>query len=64
MYISNPQKHHSIEQYIQLTYKEIDYWISQFMKYFIPCIYTFVALFVITIYITIIIPMMNVISEV
>lgn len=64
MYMKNPLQHHSIEQYIQMTYQQIDYWIAQFIKYFIPCIYSFVALFVITIYISIIIPMMNVISEI
>lgn len=64
MYIKNPQQYQSIEHYIQLTYQEIDYWISQFIKYFVPCIYAFVALFVITIYISIIIPMMNVVSEI
>lgn len=64
MYMKNPLQHESIKQYIQMTYQQIDYWIAQFIKYFIPCIYGFVAIFVITIYISIIIPMMNVISEI
>lgn len=64
MYLENPKQHQSIENYIQLTYKQIDFWVAQFIKYFIPFIYGFVALFVITIYISIIIPMMNVISDI
>lgn len=64
MYLENPKQHQSIENYIQLTYQQIDLWVAQFIKYFIPFIYGFVALFVITIYISIIIPMMNVISDI
>ena len=62
MYISNPNRHEALQHYIQMTYNQIDQWISQFLKYIVPCIYGFVALFVITIYISIIIPMMNIIS--
>ena len=51
MYLENPKQHQSIENYIQLTYQQIDFWVAQFIKYFIPFIYGFVALFVITIYI-------------
>lgn len=64
MYIKNPMQNNSLLQYIQLTHEQIDLWISQFLKYLIPAIYTFVAIFVITIYISIIIPMMNIVSTV
>ena len=64
MYIQNPYQHQSIENYIQLTYQQLDQWISTFLKYFVPIIYSFVAIFVITVYISIIIPMMNVISDI
>ncbi len=64
MYISNPTQKDSLSHYIKLTYEQIDYWIAQLMKYLIPAIYLFVAVFVITIYISIIIPMMNVISDI
>lgn len=64
MYIKNPIQKQSLSHYIDLTYEQIDLWISQFLKYFVPSIYGFVAIFVITIYVSIIIPMMNVISDI
>lgn len=64
MYVKNPNQHESIQQYIDVTYQQMDHYISQLLKYFIPCIYCFVAIFVITIYVSIIIPMMNVISDI
>ena len=64
MYMKNPTQHDSLIYYIQLTYDQIDLWIASFLKYLIPSIYSFVAVFVITIYISIIIPMMNIISEI
>lgn len=62
--MKNPTQHDSLIYYIQLTYDQIDLWIASFLKYLIPSIYSFVAVFVITIYISIIIPMMNIISEI
>lgn len=64
MYISNPMQKDSLSHYIEITYEQIDFWINQLLKYLIPAIYIFVAVFVITIYISIIIPMMNVISDI
>lgn len=64
MYIQNPQQQDSLKYYIQLTYQQLDQLISQVLKYMIPTIYGFVAIFVITIYISIIIPMMNIISDI
>lgn len=64
MYMKNPQQRHSLSYYIQVTYEYLDYCIERFLKYLIPMIYGFVALFVITIYIAIIIPMMNSISNI
>ena len=64
MYMKNPQQGHSLSYYIQVTYEYLDYCIERFLKYLIPMIYGFVALFVITIYIAIIIPMMNSISNI
>ncbi|WP_028043750.1 type II secretion system F family protein [Candidatus Stoquefichus massiliensis] len=64
MYMKNPNQKQSLSHYIDLTYEQIDLWISQFLKYFVPSIYGFVAIFVITIYVSIIIPMMNVISDI
>ena len=64
MYMKNPQQRHSLSYYIQVTYEYLDYCIERFLKYLIPMIYGFVAMFVITIYIAIIIPMMNSISNI
>ena len=64
MYMKNPQQRHSLSYYIQVTYEYLDYCIERFLKYLIPMIYGFVAIFVITIYIAIIIPMMNSISNI
>ena len=64
MYMKNPVQKQSLAHYIDLTYEQIDLWISQFLKYLVPSIYGFVAVFVITIYVSIIIPMMNVISDI
>lgn len=64
MYMKNPKENSSLTHYIDFTYQQIDVWVSQFLKYLVPSIYCFVAMFVITIYISIIIPMMNVISDI
>lgn len=64
MLMKNPTQNFSLTQYIEITYQQIDLWIATFLKYVIPMIYGFVALFVITIYVAIIIPMMNVISNI
>ncbi|MEG0592157.1 MAG: type II secretion system F family protein [Coprobacillus sp.] len=64
MYMKNPKENYSLNQYIDFTYQQIDIWVAQFLKYLVPSIYCFVAVFVITIYISIIIPMMNVISDI
>lgn len=64
MYMQHPIQRHSLRQYIDLTYEQIDIWIQQLLKYLIPAVYGFVAIFVITIYVSIIIPMMNVISDI
>lgn len=64
MYIKNPKEHQSLAHYIRITYEQIDLWIANILKYLIPSIYIFVAVFVITIYVAIVIPMMNVISDI
>lgn len=64
MYLQNPGQHQSLVHYIELTYQQLEHWVSLFLKYLIPAIYSFVAVFVITIYISIVIPMMNIISDI
>lgn len=64
IYFNNPNKKDSIQQYIDFTQNYFDILIQKLFKILIPCIYAFVGIFVISIYISIIIPMMNIISEI
>ena len=52
-----------LDVYITMTLDKIDYLINRFLKICVPSIYIFVAFFIISVYITIIIPMMNMMSE-
>lgn len=52
----------SLKDYIDIVFLQIDSFISKFIKIVVPLIYGFVATFVIVVYISIIIPMMNVIT--
>lgn len=60
--LNNMHGEKSLNEYIKLSFIQIDRSISGFIKTIVPLIYIFVAGFVIIIYISIIIPMMNVIS--
>ena len=53
----------SLENYIQLTFMQLNQFVSKFIKIIVPLIYGFVATFVIVVYVSIIIPMMNVVSN-
>ena len=60
-------QHHNqlgLQNYIDITFVQMELTIKKFMKVFTSFIYVFVALFVIVIYVSIIIPMMNVIGEI
>lgn len=61
--IQNAHENHNLENYIQLTFMQLNQIISNFIKITVPLIYGFVATFVIVVYISIIIPMMNVVSN-
>lgn len=52
----------SLKNYIEIVFLQIDSFLSRFIKIIVPLIYGFVAMFVIVVYISIIIPMMNVIT--
>ena len=58
-----PYENHNLENYIQLTFLQLNQIISKFIKIIVPLIYGFVATFVVVVYISIIIPMMNVVSN-
>lgn len=60
--LNNMHEEKSLNEYIKLSFIQIDRSISKIIKTIVPLIYIFVAGFVIIIYISIIIPMMNVIS--
>lgn len=52
----------SLKDYIDIVFLQIDKFLSKFIRIIVPLIYGFVAMFVIIVYISIIIPMMNVIT--
>lgn len=56
-------KYQILENYQQITISRIENTISRIIKIIIPFIYVFVTGFVITIYISIILPMMNVVNN-
>lgn len=64
MYLRSPDEIGSMQGYIDLTYEKMQMAISRFVKYFVPCVYGFVAVFVIVVYISVILPMMNIIGEI
>lgn len=64
MLLEHPTQELSLQNYIDITFQTIDITVNKFIKVTTAGIYIFVALFVIMIYISIIIPMMNIISEI
>lgn len=64
MYLRSPDEIGSMKGYIDITYDKMQMAIARFVRIFVPCVYGFVALFVIVIYISIILPMMNVVGEI
>lgn len=62
MYLKSPDEIQSIQSYIDISYGQINRFIERFIKIFVPCVYSFVAFFVIAIYVGIILPMMNIVS--
>lgn len=63
MLMKNPKHHNALEQYIQITYEQINICIHHIVRYIIPMIYGFVAIFVITVYLAVILPMMNIVTN-
>lgn len=53
----------SLQDYIRIVFIQIDHAISMIIKITVPFIYSFVATFVIIVYLSIIIPMMNSVSN-
>ena len=64
MYLQSPKEIKDLSGYIDVVRREMDMTISKFIRYLIPTVYSFVAFFVIVVYIAIILPMMNVIGEI
>lgn len=60
--IHNKNEKKSLKEYIDISFMQIDRLISRIIKTIVPLIYGFVASFVIVVYVSIIIPMMNVVS--
>lgn len=59
MYLKNPEEIGSMRGYLDISQEQITYAVNKFTKFFVPIVYGFVAFFVITIYVAVIIPMMN-----
>jgi type II secretory pathway component PulF len=64
MYLRSPDEIGNMQGYIDLTYTKIQMVLARFLKYFVPCVYGFVALFVISVYFSIIMPMMNIVGDI
>lgn len=64
MFLKNPDQIGSMRGYLDISQEQITYAVNKFTKFFDPIVYGFVAFFVITIYIAVIIPMMNVIGDI
>ena len=64
MFLKNPDEIGSMRGYLDISQEQITYAVNKFTKFFVPVVYGFVAFFVITIYIAVIIPMMNVIGDI
>ncbi|MDD6711965.1 MAG: hypothetical protein PUE27_07805 [Sharpea porci] len=64
MYLQAPKEIGDLSGYIDVVKREMDMALNKFIKYLIPAVYSFVAFFVIVVYIAIILPMMNVIGEI
>ena len=58
----NKNEKKSLKEYIDISFMQIDRLTSRIIKTIVPLIYGFVASFVIVVYVSIIIPMMNVVS--
>lgn len=58
MYLKNPEEIGSMRGYLDISQEQITYAVNKFTKFFVPIVYGFVAFFVITIYVAVIIPMM------
>lgn len=64
MYLQSPDEVGSMSGYIELTYSKLQMTIKRFVSIFVPCVYGMVAFFVISIYFAVILPMMNVVSDI
>ena len=64
MYLKNPEEIGSMRGYLDISEEQITYAVNKSTKFFVPIVYGFVAFFVITIYVAVIIPMMNVIGDI
>ncbi len=53
-----------LDRYIKMTYQKLQLMIEKFINIVVPAIYLFVAFFVISVYVSIIIPMMNIMSNI
>ena len=61
--IHDNQKDKSLDNYLRVSIDTLHMQVTRLIKLFVPIIYCFVAGFVILVYVAIVIPMMNVVSN-
>lgn len=64
MYMKSSNQESSLGLYISMTSEYMQAKIEKIIKIVVPCIYMFVAFFIVTIYLSIILPMMNILGEI
>lgn len=63
LFLESPQEVGSVQGYIDLTLEWIHVHINKMVKIVVPAVYSFVAIFVISIYLAAVLPLMNIIGD-
>lgn len=63
MYINHPDEINALDSYIDICYSQINHLINRIIKIITPSVYAFVSVSVITVYLGIILPLMNIIND-
>ncbi|MGX8680313.1 MAG: type II secretion system F family protein [bacterium] len=64
VYLRDPDRSSAIDEYISMTSNKIDHQVETFIKIVTPAIYCFVSFFILTVYLGVILPMMNIIADI
>ena len=63
MYINHPDDIKAMDSYIEICYSQINHIINRMIRIITPAVYGFVSVTVITVYLGIILPLMNIIND-